>query len=273
MALLEAEGTRRVHYEHHAGRGPAVLLIPGWGVSLRCWDPVLRALLDAGRETLLVDARGCGGSDRDFADRSIAALGGDVARVVDASGLDAVVLNGWSMGGAVAVEAASRLGERVRGLVLTAAATPRYTAAPDWPEGVPAEALRENLRQLATNRAAFLRELAGGVFHAALPEAVPAWLWQLFMETTPTADASLANLGEVDQRTTLRSLRLPALVAGGRNDPVVPLPIAERAAELLPRARLEVFEKSGHAPFLEETERYVQRLLAFLDGLGNEADA
>ena len=49
----------------------------------------------------------------------------------------------------------------------------------------------------------------------------------------------------------------------------MPFPIAERAAELLPRGRLEVFEKSGHAPFLEETEGYVKRLFAFLDELGS----
>lgn len=268
MGSVTAEGGRRVHFEHHEGRGPAVVLLPGWGVSLRCWDPVLRALLDVGRAAILVDARGCGRSDRDFADRSIEALAGDVVRVVEATRAEPVVLNGWSLGGAVAVAAARRLGSRAAGLVLTAGATPRYTAAPDWPEGIPAAALEENLRQLGANRAAFLRELSGGVFHAALSDAVPSWLWQLFLETSPSADASLADLGATDQRAALAEIRVPALVAGGRNDAVVPFAIAERAAELLPRGRLEVFEKSGHAPFLEETGSYVRTLLAFLDELG-----
>ena len=45
------------------------------------------------------------------------AFGGDVASVIERLGLDDLVLIGHSMGGDVIVEAALRLGHRVRGLV------------------------------------------------------------------------------------------------------------------------------------------------------------
>ena len=44
MARLAVEGERSLYYEHYAGTGRAVVLVHGWGMSIRCWDGVLAAL-------------------------------------------------------------------------------------------------------------------------------------------------------------------------------------------------------------------------------------
>ena len=46
----------------------------------------------------------------------------DVVRLVDHLSLDRPVINGWSLGGAVATAAVAKLGERASGLVLTGGA-------------------------------------------------------------------------------------------------------------------------------------------------------
>ena len=66
-----------------------------------------------------------------------------------------------------------------------------------------------------------------------------------------------SRLMEIDEAGTLA--RLQSL----RREIVDPA-IADRAAELLPNGRLLEFSESGHAPFLEEREKFNRELLAFL---------
>ena len=48
----------------------------------------------------------------------------------------------------------------------------------------------------------------------------------------------------------------------GRHDPI-PVDATEQTARLL-RAELAVFEESGHCPYVEETDRFVRELDAWL---------
>ena len=106
MARLEVDGNKSIYYEDLGGDGRAMVLIHGWGMDNRCWDGVILPLQAAGHRVVTMDHRGCGRSDHDFADLSIAAIAGDVASLVAHLGLSDVVINGWSLGGAVATHAA-----------------------------------------------------------------------------------------------------------------------------------------------------------------------
>jgi len=267
MAYLEVEDSRRIYYEHHAGPGRPVVLVHGWGVTGRCWDTVLPALLANGNEVVVIDQRCCGRSDKDFADVSIDALGSDVVRVVEALGLRKPVLNGWSLGGAVVVDAAAKLGANLGGLVLTGGATPRYTSCEDWPYGGSPADLEATLAAIGGNRAEVLKGVAGAVCHTDVGQATVDWMWLMFLEAGPRADESLRDLGRVDQRETITTLDVPVLLLAGRHDTFVPFDAIKTSAGMFPKARLVAFEETGHAPFLEEGEKYRSELLAFLNGL------
>ena len=194
------------------------------------------------------DQRCCGRSDKDFNDVTVGANGADVEALVEHLGLERPVINGWSFGGAVATEAAARLGDRLGGLVLVGPPTPRYTQADDYPHGGTAEIMEQTLTALRDTRPDFLKALSQGVCHAEVSEHAIDWMWAAFMETSPRADDSLRDLGVVDQRELLPTIQAPALVCSGDHDAVVDPAIARVAAELLPNARLVHFEGSGHAP-------------------------
>jgi pimeloyl-ACP methyl ester carboxylesterase len=59
-------------------------------------------------------------------------------------------------------------------------------------------------------------------------------------------------------------LRCPTLLCVGRHDPQTPVKISEAIHNRVPDSQLEIFERSGHSPFLEEPERFAQVLTAFL---------
>jgi len=267
MAYLAVDGDRRIYYERYSGSGRPIVLVHGWGMSARVWDLTLPALLDAGHQVVSLDHRGCGMSDKDFDDLSIDAIGSDVVRLVEDLGLDGVVLNGWSLGGAVVVDAAAKLGNRLGGLVLTGGATPRYLQAEDFPHGGTPDIFEQTLTALRDTRPEFLHALASGVCHTEVGQPTVNWMWAIFMQTSARADATLAALGELDQRDILPKISVPTLLLHGAHDAIVPHDIGAAAADLLPDGRLVTFDNSGHAPFLEETARYRDELLGFLAGL------
>lgn len=75
-----------------------------------------------------------------------------------------------------------------------------------------------------------------------------------------------ASVRHVDLRPRLGEITVPALVCVGRHDPQTPWPANAAIAAALPYGRLEVFDRSGHDPFVEEPERFAAVVGAFLLG-------
>lgn len=268
MAYLNVDDTRRIYYEHYPAGRPTVVLAHGWGMGCRVWDGTVARLQDAGVGVVTYDQRGCGLSDKDFPDVSIEALGADLAALCEHLSLAAPVLNGWSLGGAVAVDAAARMGSNLAGLVLTCGATPRYTRAADFPFGGTAADVLATVAALRSDRVNFLNTLYHqGVFSRDVGAAVKHWCWQIALQASPAADASLAALANLDQRALMAHIDAPALVVAGANDGVVAPDIERFAARQLRNAELLDIPDCGHAPFLEDATAYHDALLRFVGRL------
>ncbi len=84
-----------------------------------------------------------------------------------------------------------------------------------------------------------------------------------FRVSSRAQQAVQESLKGADIRPRLNEIQVPTLILHGRFDPV-PLGSSEKLAELMPHARLVVFEDSGHALYAEETDRFVREMDAFL---------
>lgn len=113
-----ADATLRYH--QFDGTGIPLVIVHGLGGagSLEYRAVAADAAL-AGRRVLLLDLLGSGHSDRprDFG-YGVEDHAQVVAELVDALDIDRVVLFGHSFGGAIAIDAAERLNDRIEGLVL-----------------------------------------------------------------------------------------------------------------------------------------------------------
>jgi len=67
----------------------------------------------------------------------------------------------------------------------------------------------------------------------------------------------------------LHEIRCPVLIAWAKDDFVLPRKQSESAFQLFPNHKVEVFD-GGHAPFLEDPDRFEQSLRAFLKELANQ---
>jgi pimeloyl-ACP methyl ester carboxylesterase/ketosteroid isomerase-like protein len=105
-----------IRYEASGQGSPAVVLVHCWTCDRHLWDHAAPRLARDHR-VVTIDLAGHGESGRARKAWTIEAFGEDVRAVVEALGLDRVVLVGHSMGGPVILEAARRLPGRVVGLV------------------------------------------------------------------------------------------------------------------------------------------------------------
>jgi proline iminopeptidase len=69
-----------------------------------------------------------------------------------------------------------------------------------------------------------------------------------------------------DVRNKLWMITAPTLVIVGRHDWITPVSQSQEITRLIPGSRLEVFEKSGHMPFIEENAKFINLVGEFLGG-------
>ncbi len=101
-----------IAYRDFGGAGPALLLLPGWACVQTMWDRAIPFLTDRWRVVSL-DFPGFGASTAGVRSWTMAEFARDARAVIEHLELDGVTLVGHSMGGAVALEAASLCRDRV----------------------------------------------------------------------------------------------------------------------------------------------------------------
>lgn len=67
-----------------------------------------------------------------------------------------------------------------------------------------------------------------------------------------------------DYSARLGEIRVPTLILVGRHDPQTPVPYSQDLNRGIVGSRLTIFEHSGHAPFVEESEAFTAEVKPFL---------
>jgi len=247
-----------------AGAGRPLVLLHGLGANADMMRAEIAALARSFR-VIAPDLRGHGRTDRP-AGYTLADHVRDVTGLLDHLGLARADVMGVSMGSYVAQALAIAAPERVSKLVLVVSKASGVTSS--------------TARYLAEHAA----EVAG-----LTPEQVRLWLGErmfaphapgavkrAFAEVTASQDragltlnprqleAANRALEGFDFRPDLPRLRVPALVVSGRYDILNPPDAGEEVARLIPGARFEVLEDSGHLATLEETARLTELVEEFL---------
>jgi pimeloyl-ACP methyl ester carboxylesterase len=259
---LKVEG-RKVHVAT-GGRPfdaakPAVVFLHGAGCDHTVWQLPARWFAWHGHAVLAVDLPGHGASEGPTLS-SVGDMAGWLGAVLDAAGLRQAAFVGHSMGGAIALEAAAAMPERVTriGLLGTAAAVPvhrdllgaareeparAYAMMTGWAHGADAKLGGHpvpGLWMTGGTQALFARN-APGVLHADL-EACAAW------RSGPEA------AGRV---------RCPALVILSGNDIMTPAKSGRQLAELIGGSRLVTVPGCGHMLLAEAPDAVLDALIDF----------
>ncbi|MQY03594.1 alpha/beta fold hydrolase [Actinomadura macrotermitis] len=273
-------GVRRTSLETSRGTFAVLEALPGSGVSDRCpallvpgytgskedFIAVLQTLAAPGRRVVAIDMRGqyeTPGAGDDPAAYTRAALGADVAALLEALGPDPVHLVGHSFGGLVTREAVLDGPVRPASYTLMSSGPAALTG----PSAAKARALREAIPQLGMAQIWELSIGPDAIARGVAPEIVdflkartlgncPAGLMAMAHElvTAPDRVDELAKLG------TETGLRM--LVLYGEDDDVWDPREQAVMAERLNAARV-VIPSAAHSPAVDAPETTAAALTAF----------
>jgi pimeloyl-ACP methyl ester carboxylesterase len=254
-------------YHRDAGSGPPVVLLHAFPLSSAMWLAQREALAGDYR-VITPDLRGFGGSPLGDDEPSLDAAADDVARLLDAKGLDRVVLGGLSMGGYVTMAFLRRHPDRASAVVLA-----------DTKAGADPPAARENRERIAGLVTAdpestvlideVLPTLSGPTTARDRPMVVGRL--KAFVQAAPPAAvawAQRAMAARPDSFETLGAVTVPALVVVGEEDGLAPVAEAEAMTAAMPDARLEVLAGAGHLSAVEVPDDFISVVRAFLSRLG-----
>jgi len=266
-------GHRRAYVK--TGSGPALLLLHGLGCDHTTWLPVVDGL--ARRYTVIApDLLGHGASDKPRADYSVGGFANGMRDLLTVLGVDRATVVGHSFGGGVAMQFAYQFPERTERLVLVGSGG----LGPEVSPAIRAITTTGFHQLMGLLTLPGVRHLGTGGLHALSRTGLRqfrdfdevAAIYDSFRD--PAARAAVRHVvrAVVDWQGQIVTMAdrayltdaMPMCVIWGDQDRVIPVSHADRAAELAPKARVEILPNAGHFPHKDHPERFVRILHDFI---------
>jgi pimeloyl-ACP methyl ester carboxylesterase len=260
-----------------AGEGPALLLLHGIGNNCQTWAGVIERLAET-HTVIAPDLLGHGDSDKPRGDYSIAGYANGMRDLLSVLDIEQATVVGHSLGGGIALQFAYQFPERCQRLAVVGSGG----LGPELSAGLRAATL-PGAELVVTALAGISGPLRVGL--QAVEKVGRLVGWRRVGDLAEAGEALLALKDVEARRAFLRTLRgvvdargqavtaldrlyladsIPMLVIWGGRDPIVPPHHAETVRSLVPSARIEVFDRAGHWPHLDEPDRFCDVLLDWI---------
>ena len=259
-------------YYQDQGEGRPVVLIHGWPLSHRMWEPQMTALRDAGYRVIAYDRRGFGDSSKPSGDYSYDTLADDLDALLSHLDLHRATIVGFSMGGGEVVRYLAEHGsDRVEQAALISSIIPLVPQKSDNPDGVPQEDLENIMQALHDDRVSFLAQFGKNFFNyddhkSDISEQTLHYHWSIAAMASHYATIATAEAwGGTDFRPELQQVTVPTLIVHGDADQIVPIETAgDQAAEGIPNNRYQVLSEAPHGLNYTHREQLNRLLIDFL---------
>ena len=275
-SFCTADGTELAYYVY--GDGAPLICVPGGPMRESAYLGDLGGL-SARRQLIMLDLRGTGKSaiPADPASYRCDRLVDDVAALQDHLGLGTVDLLAHSAGANIAIQYAASRGSRVSKLALITPSGRAVGLEPDAQARHEIVIQRQEEPWFGEAFAVFSRGAETEAdWRAIAPFFYGRWdagaqaHWSAGeTQTNEAAADGFAAEGAFDPaatRTGLAAFGSPVLLLAGGLDPQWPPRVVAELAELFPAAELVIEPGCGHYPWLDDADRFVSTVTAFLDG-------
>ncbi|WP_288243580.1 alpha/beta hydrolase [uncultured Chryseobacterium sp.] len=263
---IEVEKGVKLHVTD-LGEGQPIVLIHGWPLSDEMYEYQYQYLSRKGFRVIGITLRGFGKSDKPYGRYDFDVFSDDIKVVLDKLKIKNAVLGGFSMGGAVVIHYVTKYNSaHVSKLALFGAAAPSWSQREGFPNGIPADAAENLIKATMTNRQDLVAGL-GAAFQAKegnISKNMERWLERINLDASPYATTeSIRSLKDLDLRPQLSKINIPVAIFHGVQDKSCPFIWAEDLQKGIKNSKLIRFENSGHALFLEETNKFNTELENF----------
>jgi pimeloyl-ACP methyl ester carboxylesterase len=245
-----------------AGKGDPLIFLHGINIHSAIWMNQIKYFSDR-YHVIAWDAPSYGGSAPREARIEVYAAA--LKEMLDALGLDRVILVGHSMGGIISGSFATHHPDQVVALVLscthTGAAKPKGQPLADRYQARIDERAKVDPMEYGRFTAA---KMTTDSISAELTEQIAA----IVAETSAEHFLRNARMNqEADNREGLTRLKAPTLIINGGSDRLGPSEGQKTLLATMPEAEKVTFSELGHSPYLEDPEAYNQALERFFNTL------
>jgi non-heme chloroperoxidase len=260
-----------LYYEDH-GSGPPVVLLHGWPLDSRSWEPQLHPLLEAGQRVILYDRRGFGRSSRPTTGYDFDTLAADLNAVLSALDLRDVTVIGFSLGTGELARYAGRYGtERLKRCVFIESLAPSFAKSADNPWGVDPAGVAGVQQAILDDRFKWLTGLTGDFLNldqylgSRVSEETVRAIWNAGSEASPIATWACPPGWLEDFGEDIKRIDVPTLILHGTADRILPIDgQGRRLHAALPDARYVEIDGGPHVMCVTHAAEVNRELLAFL---------
>jgi non-heme chloroperoxidase len=265
-----------IYYEDH-GSGAPVVLLSGWPLDSRSWEPQVLTLLQAGHRVIVYDRRGFGRSSRPTEGYDFDTLAADLDVLLTELDLRDVTLVGFSLGtGELARYIGANGTDRLRACVFIESLAPSFVKSADNPKGVDEEAVEGVRQAILDDRAAWLNGLLGDFLNLdeylgkRVSKDTVHTMWNAGSEASPIATWACPLTWLDDYEEDIRRIDIPTLIIHGTADRILSIEgQGRRLHAALPAADYVEIEGGPHVVCVTHAEEVNRELVAFLDRVGD----
>lgn len=258
VKTIEMEGGKTLEYaEQGNAGGMSVILLHGLTDSWHSFDNVL-PLLPHNYHVLAISQRGHGNSAKTFNRYHTKDFAHDVAVLVQKLQLSPAIVVGHSMGGVIAQQFAIDYPRHTKGLVIVSSDASFNTspALPQFYEAV--QKLQDPIDR------EFMYGFQKSTFAKPVSEiSVDSFVAESMKVPAAVFQATLKGIMETDIVAALHNIKVPTLIVWGDKDGICPLAGQRLMQQKIQKARLIIYEGTGHALHWEAPERFANDLLKF----------
>lgn len=245
------------------GDGPvAVFMLHGGYGSSEYWLPTAKRFARDGYRAIAWDAPGYGISK--LPDNvSIEGFAEMVVELIDLMGSEKNVLIGHSMGGIIAPKVVDLAPNAIDAVVISATLASLDQGGEEFERDF-IEKRVPPLLKVDTLAEAAMPLLKTMIAPGSGGELVDLVLRVAGNTPSRTFVEAMMAIQRYKGNDVVRRLRKPALVIGGRHDPVALPNLVEELASMIDGAELKIFDDAGHYPFAECPDDYYDSVTDFL---------
>ena len=266
-------GDLQVFWEYFGdGKREPVCLLNGLAMHTKAWYPFLGRLLPD-YDVLLYDYPGQGESTSRDLPVTIPSLADYLAMIAGRLELPRLHVVGVSYGGFVAEEFARLYQDRLHTLTLSGILLSHETLF-DMYQAISLRFYRGGPEIFELYTHYMYEKIFGEDFVTAVGAVRLDAMRQRFYDRYVSRIFSLIRLTQAqdpffaaldENLPAYRAIRTPTLVMPGAEDRAIPLTMQQKLCEVLPDARWEPIDRSGHVVYLEKPDAFWPRLRAFME--------
>ena len=190
--------------------------------------------------------------------------GDELRTVIAAAKLKRPMLVGWSLGGVVITNYLENYGDaKIAGAVYVDGV---IELKPEFLKPHPATTKAVSSDDLGTYLEG-VREFVEQCFYTQPDTATFNLLYANAAMASPVMTKAVNTGISIPFDSALPKVSVPVLLIYGENDDLVDRRMVERGHKLMPRAEVSFYAKTGHAPFLEKSERFNQEIEKFVSSV------